>query len=101
MYSLLFVTSLHAEYIHFKGLEAEKKGETKGELLEKYRGYRKDKWSEKNPKAGKEEEAEEEAAAEEEVAAEEEAAEGEGEAAEGEGEGEGEAAEGEGEALED
>ena len=89
MYSLLFVTSMHSEYIYFMDKKADKNDESREALIEKYRAVRK-----KNDPNVKDEDKAEEQDAEEE-AAEGENGEEEGEAAEGEAEGE--AAEGENE----
>ena len=93
MYSLLFVTSMHSEYIYFMDKKADKNDESREALIEQYRKVR-----EKNqPKEDKEEA--------EELNVEEEAAEGENgeeeqEAAEGEAEGEAAEEENEGEQVE-
>ena len=88
MYSLLFVTSMHSEYIYFMDKKADKNDESREALIERYREVRKKANGIEDEKEGEEENAEEEAAEEEN--GEEEAAEGEaeGEAAEGENEGE-------------
>ena len=91
MYSLLFVTSMHSEYIYFMDKKADKNDESREALIERYREVRK-----KNDPNVEEEEAEGENGEEEEAAegeAEEQPAEGEGEAEAAEGEAEGEEAE--------
>ena len=91
MYSLLFVTSMHSEYIYFMDKKADKNDESREALIERYREVRK-----KNDPNVEEEEDEAEGGNEEE----EEAAEGEAEEQPAEGEGEAEAAEGEAEGEE-
>ena len=41
MYSLLFVTSMHSEYIYFMDKKADKNDESKEALIERYREVRK------------------------------------------------------------
>ena len=92
MYSLLFVTSMHSEYIYFMDKKADKNDETREALIERYREVRK----KNDPNVEEEDEAEGGNEEEEEAAegeAEGEAAEGEGEAEAAEGEAEGEEAE--------